>query len=149
MQDERIIGDRDGAVGHIIFNNPAKLNAVSLDMWEGVHALLSDTQRTRHSRGGDERRRWQGIRVRRRHLEVRERTRQHGGAEEVRGDLRPVLRPAVQFPEADHRKIMGYCIGGGMNFAGCCDLRFCNETARFGVPAGKLGLGYGSSASAA
>jgi enoyl-CoA hydratase/carnithine racemase len=30
-----------------------------------------------------------------------------------------------------------------MNLAGCCDLRFCNEAARFGVPAAKLGLGYG------
>jgi enoyl-CoA hydratase/carnithine racemase len=29
MQDERIIG----RVGHVVFNNPAKLNAVSLDMW--------------------------------------------------------------------------------------------------------------------
>ncbi|MEI6203941.1 MAG: enoyl-CoA hydratase-related protein, partial [Enhydrobacter sp.] len=40
-------------------------------------------------------------------------------------------------------KITGYCIGGGMNLAACCDMRFCNEGARFGVPAAKLGLGYG------
>ena len=32
---------------------------------------------------------------------------------------------------------------GGMNLAACCDLRYCNEGARFGVPAAKLGLGYG------
>ena len=49
MQDEKIIRDRDGPVGHIIFNNPAKLNAVSLDMWEQVHALLGNTQKTRRS----------------------------------------------------------------------------------------------------
>jgi len=30
-----------------------------------------------------------------------------------------------------------------MNLAACCDLRYCNEGARFGVPAAKLGLGYG------
>jgi enoyl-CoA hydratase/carnithine racemase len=30
-----------------------------------------------------------------------------------------------------------------MNLAACCDMRFCNEGARFGVPAAKLGLGYG------
>ena len=40
-------------------------------------------------------------------------------------------------------RIRGYCIGGGMNLAACCDLRYCNEGARFGVPAAKLGLGYG------
>ena len=38
---------------------------------------------------------------------------------------------------------MIYCIGGGMNLAACCDLRYCNEGARFGVPAARLGLGYG------
>src|ERR1700674_6132352 len=41
MQDEKIIGRKDGPVGHVIFNNPAKLNAVSLDMWERVHAFLT------------------------------------------------------------------------------------------------------------
>ena len=30
-----------------------------------------------------------------------------------------------------------------MNLAACCDLRYCNDGARFGVPAAKLGLGYG------
>ena len=30
-----------------------------------------------------------------------------------------------------------------MNLAACCDMRYCNEGARFGVPAAKLGLGYG------
>ena len=39
--------------------------------------------------------------------------------------------------------IRGYCIGGGTAVAVCCDLRICNEGARFGVPAAKLGLGYG------
>ena len=42
MQDEKIIGRRDGPVGHVVFNNPTKLNAVSLDMWERVHALLTE-----------------------------------------------------------------------------------------------------------
>ena len=47
------------------------------------------------------------------------------------------------FPKPTIAKITGYCIGGGMNLAACCDLRYCNEGARFGVPAAKLGLGYG------
>src|SRR5262245_42520951 len=48
-----------------------------------------------------------------------------------------------EFPKPTIAKITGYCIGGGMNLAACCDLRYCNEGARFGVPAAKLGLGYG------
>jgi len=39
--------------------------------------------------------------------------------------------------------IRGYCIGGGLGIAVCCDLRVANEESRFGVPAAKLGLGYG------
>ena len=42
MQEQKIYGRREGAVGHIVFNNPAKLNAVSLDMWDGFVGLLKD-----------------------------------------------------------------------------------------------------------
>ena len=38
--------------------------------------------------------------------------------------------------------IKGYCIGGGMVIASACDVRICAEGSRFGVPAGRLGLGY-------
>ena len=41
--------------------------------------------------------------------------------------------------------IRGYCIGGGMGLATCCDLRICTEGSTFAVPAAKLGLGYGYS----
>src|SRR5262252_1707442 len=39
--------------------------------------------------------------------------------------------------------IRGYCIGGGVGLAVCCDLRVCSDNSRFAVPAAKLGLGYG------
>ena len=39
--------------------------------------------------------------------------------------------------------IRGYCVGGGVGIAVCCDVRVAGESARFGVPAAKLGLGYG------
>ena len=38
--------------------------------------------------------------------------------------------------------IQGYCIGGGLSVALCCDLRLAAENASFAVPAAKLGLGY-------
>jgi enoyl-CoA hydratase/carnithine racemase len=38
--------------------------------------------------------------------------------------------------------IRGYCIGGGVGLALCCDMRICSEGSKFGVPAAKLGLGY-------
>ena len=39
--------------------------------------------------------------------------------------------------------IRGYCIGGGLGIAMCCDLRIATENSTFAVPAAKLGLGYG------
>lgn len=39
--------------------------------------------------------------------------------------------------------ISGVCYGGGLGIALSCDLRYATPTARFCLPAGKLGLGYG------
>ena len=33
---DKIITQKDGAIGRLIFNNPDKLNAISLEMWEGL-----------------------------------------------------------------------------------------------------------------
>ena len=39
---ERIIARRDGAIGWLIFNNPAKHNAISMDMAEAVPEVMRD-----------------------------------------------------------------------------------------------------------
>ena len=38
--------------------------------------------------------------------------------------------------------IRGACLGGGFGLALACDLRIAAEDAMFGVPAGRLGIGY-------
>ena len=38
--------------------------------------------------------------------------------------------------------IYGYCLGGGLEIALACDLRYCGASAQFGIPAAKLGLAY-------
>ena len=40
--DDKLQAYRDGAVGHIVFNNQARHNAVSLEMWQQLQALLAD-----------------------------------------------------------------------------------------------------------
>lgn len=37
-------------------------------------------------------------------------------------------------------QIEGACVGGGLEIACCCDLRYCGEGSRFGVPIAKLGF---------
>ena len=36
--------------------------------------------------------------------------------------------------------IEGICVGGGLEIAGCCDIRVCGKSSRFGVPIKRLGL---------
>jgi enoyl-CoA hydratase/carnithine racemase len=31
-------------------------------------------------------------------------------------------------------------VGGGLEIAGCCDIRICGKSSRFGVPIKRLGL---------
>src|ERR1043165_1187312 len=47
-----------------------------------------------------------------------------------------------EFPKPVIAMIRGYCIGGDMGLATCCDIRIATEGSKFAVPAAKLGLGY-------
>ncbi len=37
---QRMLARKDGAIGWMTFNNPARHNAVSLDMWQAVPNIL-------------------------------------------------------------------------------------------------------------
>ena len=39
---EKMLSRRDGAIGHMIFNQPEKHNAVSLEMWEAAERIMRD-----------------------------------------------------------------------------------------------------------
>ena len=144
MQEQKIYGRRDGAVGHLVFNNPAKLNAVSLDMWDAFVGILKDYEKDPEVRcvvvsGAGGKAFVSGA-------DISKFESERANAEaQVRYDAisKEGYESLYNFPKPTIAKITGYCIGGGMNLAACCDLRYCNEGARFGVPAAKLGLGYG------
>ncbi|MEO1720533.1 MAG: enoyl-CoA hydratase [Pseudomonadota bacterium] len=142
--EERVLASRDGAVATITFNNPKKHNATSLDMWERMIGLL-DTFATDPD------------------LRVLIVTGAGGkafvsGADISKFESERASEDAVikynatsaklydtlyNFPKSTIAKIQGYCIGGGMNVAICCDMRIASDTSKFGIPAGRLGLGYG------
>ncbi len=144
MQEQKLYGRREGAVGHLVFNNPAKLNAVSLDMWDSFVAILKDfeadpTIRCLVVSGAGGKAFVSGA-------DISKFESERANAEaQVRYDAisKEGYESLYNFSKPTIAKISGYCIGGGMNLAACCDLRYCNEGARFGVPAAKLGLGYG------
>ena len=53
-----------------------------------------------------------------------------------------VYESLEMFPKPTIAMINGYCIGGGLNVAVCCDIRICSEKSKFAMPAAKLSLGY-------
>ncbi|MFE0170744.1 enoyl-CoA hydratase/isomerase family protein [Streptomyces sp. NPDC059002] len=49
------------------------------------------------------------------------------------------------FPKPTLAVVRGYCVGGGCQLAGACDLRFADEDASFGITPAKLGIVYAAS----
>lgn len=144
MSDEKLYGARDGAVAKIVFNNPAKHNAVSLDMWirfaellkeyaadDGVRVLVISGAGGKAFVSGADISKFESERASKEAVEKYNAT-SKGSYEQL-----------YNFPKPTIAKINGYCIGGGMNVAVGCDLRFAEEGSRFAIPAAKLGLGYG------
>ena len=68
----KMLARKDGRIATMTFNNPAKHNAVSLDMWEAGTRILEDFAKDDAVRvvivTGSRR---QGLRLRRRHLALR------------------------------------------------------------------------------
>src|ERR1700748_3797527 len=41
-QTDKMLSRKEGSVGYMTFNNPEKLNAVSLEMWDAASRIMSD-----------------------------------------------------------------------------------------------------------
>jgi enoyl-CoA hydratase/carnithine racemase len=134
---DKVLRCKDGRVGHVSFNNPERHNAVSLDMWAATSAILEDYARDDEVRvvvlsGAGGRAFVSGADI--------------SKFESERATLDATVEKAYcgvqDFSKPTIAMIRGYCIGGGLGLAVCCDLRICSENSRFAVPAAKLGLGY-------
>jgi enoyl-CoA hydratase/carnithine racemase len=142
--EEKLLAKRDGGVAQVIFNNPKKLNAVSLDMWERLIGLLADYAKDPSLHvlvvsGAGGKAFVSGA-------DISKFEQQRATAEANERYSKASLtayETLYNFPKPTIAKIQGYCIGGGMNLAVCCDVRVATEGAKFGIPAARLGLGYG------
>ncbi|MGH6943275.1 MAG: enoyl-CoA hydratase-related protein, partial [Geminicoccaceae bacterium] len=140
----RIVADKAGAIARLTFDNPEKRNAVSLEMWRELAARLADFARDPAVRvvvltGAGDKAFVSGADVSRFESE---RASEQAVAEYNQATERAYV--ALQdFRKPTIARIKGVCVGGGVNLAVCCDLRLCSESARFAIPAARLGLGYG------
>ena len=136
---DKMLSRKDGGVGTMIFNNPERHNAVSLEMWDSVSRILDDFASDPNvnvvvitgaggkafvsgadiSKFGEERSNKEAVANYNTMVE-RAYTRLH------------------EFPKPTIAMIRGYCIGGGLGLAISCDLRICSDNSRFALPAAKL-----------
>ncbi|MCB1472897.1 MAG: enoyl-CoA hydratase/isomerase family protein [Rhodobiaceae bacterium] len=143
----RILGGRIGAVGHLVINNPERRNAIDLDMWRHAASVLDELAADDETRllvvsGAGGKAFASGADISRFETE-------RSTAEEVRRYAEisaSVYERLESFPRPTIAKIAGYCVGGGLALAVCCDLRICEAGSRFALPAARLGIGYGHAA---
>jgi enoyl-CoA hydratase/carnithine racemase len=140
---DKMLSRKDGHVGYLIFNNPERHNAVSLEMWQRTAEILDDFARDDDVRvivlmGTGGKSFVSGADI------------SKFESERASMDAAKIYSAAVQrandtvyeFAKPTIAMIQGYCLGGGLGLAVCCDLRICSDNSRFGIPAAKLGLGY-------
>src|SRR5258706_11811011 len=140
---DKVLARKDGRIGYVIFNNPDRHNAVSLDMWAATSRILEDFAVDDEVRvvvltGAGGKAFVSGADISKFESEraTLEATRHYNATVEK------AYAGIQQFPKPTIAMIRGYCIGGGVGLAVCCDLRICSDNSRFAVPAAKLGLGY-------
>src|SRR5713101_9164049 len=141
---DKMLSRKDGRVGYVIVNNPERHNAVSLEMWAATSRILEDFARDDEVRvvvltgaGGKAFVSGADISKFENERATLEATRNYNATVEK------AYAGIQDFPKPTIAMIRGYCIGGGLGLAVCCDLRICSDNARFAIPAAKLGLGYG------
>jgi enoyl-CoA hydratase/carnithine racemase len=140
---DKMLARKEGNVGYVIFNNPERHNAVSLEMWARVAEILEgyakdDEVRVVVLTGAGGKSFVSGADI------------SKFESERASFDAMKIYNTTVAranetvwtFPKPTIAMIKGYCIGGGLGLAVCCDLRICSDNSKFGIPAAKLGLGY-------
>src|SRR6266480_2669544 len=135
--------EKQASVGWIVFDNPQRRNAINGAMWRGIPEAMARFDADREVRciafrgagseafsaGAD--------------ISEFDKARAERGSVAEYDDLLDRVLHSIQ----DSRKpcvamIHGFCLGGGLEVALACDLRYCGASAQFGIPAAKLGLAY-------
>ncbi|QET05073.1 enoyl-CoA hydratase/isomerase family protein [Cupriavidus pauculus] len=136
-----ILTEREGQIATVTLNNPEKLNALDLGMWQGLTETMTalsadDSVRCVVLRGAGDKAFAAGADIE----EFRTRRFTRDQAREY-GEITHATMRAIQ--DCRHPTIaliQGACVGGGLEIASMCDLRICGQSSRFGVPVNRLGL---------
>lgn len=140
---DRIRLDVDGAVARLVIDNAPRRNALDLAMWTAIPHLARAADAERDIRvvivcpapglpfcSGADISEFSTVRA----------TAAGGRAYEAANAAAFDALAACGKPVI--AAISGFCLGGGMGLAAACDMRVASADAQFGIPAGRLGVGY-------
>ena len=141
MTTDFILTAREGAVVRVTLNRADKHNCVSTAMWRRLKTLFEEFDADESLRcvvlagaGGKAFSVGADIaefpQVRSNAAQAREYGKLAHGAMEAMAHCRHPVIAAVQ----------GLCVGGGLELSSACDMRYCTEGSRFGIPVKRLGL---------
>ncbi len=147
MNDKVIGGDINSYIedniGYIILDNPNRLNAISLSMWEKIGFSLDKFMEEKNLRcivlrGKGNKSFSAGADI----SEFKDNRSQEKAVLQYDNVSKNTLNRIQKFPKPTIAIIDGYCIGGGLATALSCDVRLASYKSTFAIPAAKLGLAY-------
>ena len=141
VSSDTILVTRAADVATVTLNRPAKLNALTRDMWRQlgatIESLSADAKlRCIVLRGAGERAFSPGN-------DIGEFAHERANKEQARAYgavMHATARALAACPIPMVAQIHGICVGGGLEIAALCDVRICGEGSRFGAPIKNLGL---------
>ena len=130
---------KDGATATVVIENPGRLNALSLPMWQQLKdafdALSADEAlRCVVLRGAGE--------AFAAGADIAEFEKERHDVESARKygkSVHAALESVSACPHPVIALIKGPCVGGGLEIVARVDLRICGESSRFGIPVNRLG----------
>ena len=138
-----LVVEKRHAVGWIVFNQPGKKNAINDAMWRGIPPAMQRFEedpevRCVVFRGAGTEAFAAGADI----SEFEKVRSDQGAVAEYDGLLDRVLHSIQGSRKPSVAMIYGFCMGGGLEIALACDLRYSAASGQFGIPAAKLGLAY-------
>ncbi|MBW6401514.1 enoyl-CoA hydratase/isomerase family protein [Roseomonas sp. HJA6] len=137
MSDEILHEVREGGIAWTTFNRPQARNAMLFGMYERLQELAGEISADPSIRvwvltgaGGKAFASGTDISQFREFKTAEDALNYEARIDKVLGALEDCSKPIIA-------AIAGACTGGGLGIAGCCDLRICDQGARFGLPIAK------------
>ena len=134
--------DPDGVVW-VVLRNPARRNAVRLEMWERLYALAGElavdpSVRVVVLRGHGTDAFASGADI----SEFQTHRKDATSAAAYEATTARTFAALLALPQPVVAMLQGFCIGGGLAIALCADLRVAADQTTLQLPAARLGLGY-------